>query len=164
MKNIKHLCLVICISSLFSCGNNCKQDYNFYNDYILGFYILDKTTKENLLEIGVNRYFRDTVEIYNENLEPLNIHPSQDGSFSFYFLKNTSHLDEPLQTPIEHTYYIYFEEGDYDTLNIRYQIGLDECSDRVLTQGSVTYNDSLYIDYPFNPRDDWGAFFVKKQP
>lgn len=125
------------------------------------FYINDKNTGENLLEIGVNQYHRDTIQIYNEELDPLDFYLGEEGSIVFRFLSNTRNLDEPLQSPIEHTYYIYFEEGDYDTLNIRYQIGLDECSDRVLTQGSVTYNDSLYLDYPSNPRDDWGAFFVK---
>lgn len=165
MKNIKHLCLLIALSSLFSCNDNifsnCKEDYTYHKDYYLNFSVLDKTTRDNLLAIGVNAYHRDTVQIYTKDLEPLGVHPYQDGSLIFNFLYDVRAQDEPLNTPIEHTYYLYFEEGDYDTLNIGYKIGLDKCDDKILTQWSVSYNDSLYFDYPSGPPTGGGAYFLK---
>ena len=165
MKNIKHLCLLIVLSSLFSCNDNifsnCKEDYTFHTDYFLHFLILDKKTGENLLEIGVNRYYRDTVQIFSEDLEPLRVHPDNSGSLVFNFLYDVRAQDEPLNTPIEHTYYLYFEEEDYDTLSMRYEIGLDKCDDKILTQWSVSYNDSLYFDYPSGPPNSRTVNFLK---
>ena len=156
---------VIISTGLFSCSTNifssCKENYTFYGNYLLTFYIIDQTG-ENLIEIGRNRYNRDTVDILDENWNSLGFHPYQNGSIVFGFMEHLRGIEEPLNTPINHTYYIYFEEGDYDTLDISYQIGLDQCDERELTQWGVSYNDSLYFNYPTNPRQHGGAFFVKK--
>jgi hypothetical protein len=161
-KPFAYLLLTLFLAPVASCVDDCEKEYRFNDRYFLLFNVLDEKTGQNLLQIGVNRYSRDTVDIYNESLEPFGIHPHNDGSMVFHFLDSTYSLNEPLNIPLEHTYYIYFEEGDYDTLNIAYQIGLDECQDKVLTQGSVSYNDSLYIEFPSNPRTSWGANFIKE--
>jgi hypothetical protein len=147
------ICLLFLLGSLFSCDDGCKKDYTYYNEYNLGFMVFDERTGENLLEIGVNRYRQDTVQIFNEDLEPLGIHPTQSGELILYFMYYARERVgvEPLNTPLAHTYYVYFEEGDYDTLQISYQIGLDPCDDRILTQWSAYYNDSLYVNHTSDP-------------
>ncbi len=159
-KSFFSLCWFALMGSLISC-DNCNRDYDFYYDNLLVFYALNKETEQNLLEIGVNRYNSDTFNIYTKNLKPLDIHPDQDGSVVFYFLQPFQRKEEPLDTPIEHTYYVYFEEGDFDTLNIAYQIGLDDCNEKILTQWSAYYNDSLYLNFSSNPPNSKGAFFLK---
>ena len=161
-KPFAYLLLTLFLAPMASCRDECEKEYPFRYRHALVFYILDEKTGQNLLEIAVNRYYRDTVDIYDESLQPLGIHPDTDGSMVLNFSKHNQSWEEPLNTPIEHTYYIYFEEEDYDTLGITYQIGLDECQDKVLTQGAVSYNDSLYIEYLSNPRDTWGASFIKE--
>ncbi len=171
LNSARSICLLILlVIGLHACDgggvfNDCNNDYNFYSDHLLHFQIIDKRTGINVLEIGVNRYNSDTVQIYDENLKPVGTgtHPHNDGSIYFIFLVPTRDLDEPLNTPIEHTYYLYFEKKDYDTLRINYQIGLDECNDRILTQWSTSYNDSIYFDRDYNPyRFSEGALFIKE--
>ena len=162
-KPLAYLLPILFLASVASCKDDCEKEYPFRYRHALVFNILDEKTGQDLLQIGVHRYFRDTVDIYDESLNPLGIHPDTDGSMVLNFSKHNQIWEEPLNTPIEHTYYIYFEEGDYDTLGITYQIGLDECQDKVLIQGSVRYNDSLYIEYLSTPRDTWGASFIKER-
>ena len=163
----KELCLYLLIAFLSACdGNifsNCKENYNFHGDYYLDMLFIEKQTGRNLLVVGVNRYNRDTVDILDKNLNPFPYghHPYQDGRIFFNFMQHFRYSPEPLNTPIDHTYYIYFEEGDYDTLDITYQIGLDQCEYRVLTQWAVSYNDSLYFNYPTNPPMGRGIKFLK---
>lgn len=103
-------CCFVLATSLTSCDNS-KQDYTFYPDYHVTFDLIDQKGS-NLLQIGVNRYHKDTIQLYTENLEPLDFTLGKDGIVSFRLLAHTRELEEPLNAPIAHSYYLYLEEGD----------------------------------------------------
>jgi hypothetical protein len=145
--------------------NHCQKDYDFYTDNYLYFRILDKRTAINVLEIGVNRYTSDTVQVYDKNLNPLGTgtRPQNNGYIVLGFLESTRDLDEPLNTPLEHTFYLHFEKKDYDTIRVSYQIGTNKCEDRILTEVSASYNDSVYFNRAYNPyRFSQSVDFIKK--
>ena len=81
MKNLYKPFLVLCCftlaASLVSC-DNCKQDYDFYSDYYVAFNLVDENGK-NLLQIGVNRYYNDTIQLYTKDLKPLDFYLRNDG-------------------------------------------------------------------------------------
>lgn len=159
-KPLIALFLLATFGSLWSCVDECDKEDAIEDRHKLDLKILGKETNRNLLGIGSNRYNRDTVQIFDENLEPLGIRPDLDGSMILYFLRNVRHDDEPLDTDLESTYYLYFEEGDYDTLSMTYRLALDHCDDIVLTQWSTSYNDSLYFEFTSNvPRTPSVSFF-----
>ena len=164
MKNVYKPFLLFCCfalaASLSSC-DNCKQDYDFYSEYAVDFNLVDENGKD-LLQTGVNRYHKDTIKIYDEELKSRDFYLGNDGVILFEFLSHTPELEEPINTPIGHTYYLYLEEGDYDTLSIAYRIDLDECQDRILTQWSGSYNDSLYIEFLSNPPDSKYVSILKE--
>jgi hypothetical protein len=144
--------ILLLFFGLISCEKTCEKDYNFYGDHKLQFKLKDRRTGQNLLEIGVNRYDKDTVKIYDQNLRPLTTIVSNNGDVLFNFLPRDysvpdGHIEEPLNSPIYHTFYLYLEQGDYDTLRMTYQIGHNPCKQRILTQWSTSYNDSLYFNF-----------------
>lgn len=86
------LLLILCLAS---CRDDCEKEYPFRYRYALVFKILDEESGQNLLEIAVNRYYRDTVDIYDESLKPLRIHPDNDGSMVLNFSKHNQSWISP---------------------------------------------------------------------
>ena len=121
--------------ALSFCHGRCSKEQDMYGTFDLVLIFKDKDTGDNPLVVGYNRYKRDKVDIYNAQGEPLGIHPDQSGEMNLYFLHEPLDRDEPLNENLQRTFYIFFEEGDYDTLNISYKIGLDDCHDK--TQISI---------------------------
>lgn len=154
--------LIIFIFCLFSCEKDeCERDYNFHGDTRLVFEFHDKKTGENLLDVRVQRYFYDTIKIYNEELNRLNFTLDYSGRISLNFLTQAYYSNEPISTPLSKTYFIYFEEGDYDTLKVDYKIGFDECNYKILTEWATFYNDSLHFSHNPNTLHQHYPIFIK---
>lgn len=148
-KYLYYLLILQLLVGVSSCGGNdiygCPTDYYFYDHYFMTFYLQDRLTGETLLELGDHRYIRNEVLLLSEDLEPI-LRPDKNGSFDLFFLSLPEREEDPLGEPLSHTYYLFLEEGDYDTLNITYTIGINECDDKALTHWTVSYNDSTYLD------------------
>lgn len=162
-KCLGYLLILQLLVGVSSCGGDdiygCPTDYYFYSDYKLTFYLQDRLTGETLLELGDHRYKLAEVLLLSEDLEPV-LRPDKDGSFDLYFLRWPEREEEPLGVPLTHTYYLFLEEGDYDTLNISYTIGVNDCDDLALTHWTASYNDSTYLDLE-NPTNSKTVYVQK---
>jgi hypothetical protein len=134
--------------SLFSCECQTGEGYDFQYNNILDFTILDKRTNQKVLLIGQTKYNYDTVAILNEH-STNDQHPHYidiDGDLVLYFINRSD--KGTLNKRIERRYYMYFNYQDIDTIDVAFEMKLNDCDEQIMKYFKVAYNDSVYYDAP----------------
>jgi hypothetical protein len=153
MKSIKVifvLNVLAIITACSSCDNNpfsdCKDDYYFDHFFILGLY--DINTQENLLQIGVNKYHKDTVKIFDKDRNEVFVGPLPiDGRVLFSLVENED-LGAPNLT-FHKEFFLYLNQYDTDTLEFDFTMSYDaDCREQEMIGMRIEYNDSVYFDNP----------------
>jgi hypothetical protein len=135
--------------SLFSCECQTGEtggDYDFQFSNPLFFSILDKQTKQRVLLIGQIKYNYDTVAIFDEawTNDSYSYTIRNDGSIVLDFINRSD--KGTLNKRVERRYYMYFNYQDIDTIDVAFEMKLNDCDEQIMKYFKVVYNDSIYFD------------------
>lgn len=126
----------------------CLPEYEYEYDHSLKIILYDYEGNR-LLELGNYTYNRSEVQLYDENFNPLDIKPQNNGHIVLMYFFFPQRDTEPLHTPLNHTYYLYLAKDEIDTLQLSYSLAKDDCNDVILSSLKYTYNDSLYFEHEY---------------
>ena len=152
MQTLKLILLLLVgtgLLSLPSCdGGKCGGDYYFSGSNTFNFGILDKHSKQNVLEVGQINYNYDTVKVYHENWEVA--YPGRvpgDGFIVLPFIDPVIDKDV-VNKRITRRFYMYFNYQQVDTIDFAFEMKYGQCHRQVMKYFEVAYNDSLYFAGP----------------
>jgi hypothetical protein len=153
MKPIKFFYLIVVIAIITACSScdnspfsDCKDDYYFVYNFDLRLY--DYYSKENLLEIGVNKYHKDTVKIYEQNWKSIFDGPVYNNGSVIFSLVNESDFGVA-NLSFHKEFFLYLNQYDTDTLVFDFTMDYNaECKEQEMIGMRIEYNDSVYFDKP----------------
>lgn len=136
---------------LFISCDDCEHNYRLTKNSV-AFYLFDKSSGENLIGIGL-KYRPETFLLTNESGDTIIDGLGLDGLVVFRPFREGG---EALDTPLTKRFYAQLNQTynptivDIDTIQLDYEVSVDECDQQKFTYVNFYYNEDSVIF-----REDW---------